>query len=126
VMSMKLLLASASLAVVLTSAAYAQIPSSLQACPAGTQYTMAGAKPAEGEGATRGPQLASADESGGNGRKEASAGEGATHGPQLASADESGGNGRKEASADEGATHGPQLASADESGGNGRPGAIIG
>ena len=58
---MKLLLASAGLAVVLTSAAYAQIPSSLQACPAATQYTMAGAKPAEGDGATHGPQLASAE-----------------------------------------------------------------
>jgi hypothetical protein len=89
-MSMKVMWAGAALGLVLASAASAQIPSTMPACPAGTQY-------AATEGAGKGPKLA-ATEGAGKGPKLAAT-EGAGKGPKLA--------------ATEGAGKGPMLASTE-------------
>ena len=89
-MKMTNLLAGAALALVLASAAHAQVPATLMACPAGTQYAATegagrGPKLAATEGAGRGPQLAATEGAGRGPQFAATEGAGAAN-PKLASA----------------------------------------
>ena len=96
-MNTKLMISGAALGLLLGTAAFAQsMPSSLMACPAGTQYSSANPKLAASEGAgAANPKLAASEGAGAaNPKLAASEGAGAAN-PKLASAEGSSGMAKK-------------------------------